>query len=186
MRKKLFIAAPLAAAALVAGGIATAVAHGSHSGDGTPSTARSVGPAASITITNCKLPKTDFTTNDTTGLSTTSTTYVPVPGMTKSITQGTTTAGCVVVDVSAYSYAAGTNALEFVSVTLDGAPGNPGEVQFSGDDDEDGDGAWARTHAAVFAFTAVAPGAHTVSMVFRSFDGQSVALHRPAMTIEHK
>lgn len=184
MAKKWFIAAPLAAA-LVAAGIATAVAQGSDGRDGTPSAARSVAPAASVTTSNCRLPKTDFRTNDTLSLSTASTTYVAVPGMTKTITQGTRTRGCVVVDVSGFSWAP-ADALEYVSVRLDGVLGNPTEVQFSGDDDEDGDGRWAQTHSAIFVFPNVAPGNHTVSMVFRSFDGQEVFLHRPAMAIEHK
>ena len=55
---------------------------------------------------------------------TTSTSYVAVPGMTKPIWQGTDEAGCALVDVPAYSYAPGT-ALENVSVTLDGGHAKP-------------------------------------------------------------
>jgi hypothetical protein len=184
MTKRLWVAAPLAAA-LAAAGIATAVAQGSAAGHGTAHRATRVAPAATVAISNCRLPKADFITNDVYNLSTTSTSYVAVPGMTKKITQGGSTSGCVVVNVSGYSYAP-DGALEFVSVKLDGVQGSPYEVQFSGDDDEDGDGRWAQAHAAVFAFRGVAPGIHTISMVYNSFDGHEVFMNEPAMSIGHK
>jgi hypothetical protein len=40
----------------------------------------------------------------------------------------------------------------------------PADTQFSGDDDEDNDALWARTHAAQFAFVSVAPGTHTIQI----------------------
>ena len=179
MAKRLLIAVPLAAA-LAGAGIATAVAQPSRAGDGTPNHATSTAPAASVGVSNCRLPKTDFITNDVLSLSTTSTSYVAVPGMTKRITQGGSTPGCVVVDVSGYSYAP-NGALLNVSVKLDGVLGSPYEVQFSGDD-----GQWAQAHSAVFAFRGVPPGTHTVSMVYESFDGQAVFMHEPAMSVAHK
>jgi hypothetical protein len=179
MAKKLLIAVPLAAA-LAGAGIATAVAQVSRGWDGTPNHATRAAPAAPVTISNCRLPKADFITNDVLSLSTTSTSYVPVPGMTKTITQGGSTPGCVVVDVSGYSYAP-NGALLNVSVKLDGVLGNPYEVQFGGDDGE-----WATTHSAVFAFRGVRPGTHSVSMVYESFEGRMVSMHEPAMSIAHK
>jgi hypothetical protein len=136
---------------------------------------------ASIALSNCKLPKADFITNDTTGLSTASTSYAAVPGMTKTITIPGSVVSCVVVDASAFAFAPG-GALEYVSVTLDGNLGSPTELQFAGDTK----GSWAEAHAGVFAFPNVAPGNHSVALVFKSLDGSTVFLHRPAMEIQHK
>jgi hypothetical protein len=178
MGKKVLITLTLAAACAGAG-IATAVARGSSGSNGTPYHAGRASSTATFSISNCWLPKTDFITNDVFNLTTTSTSYVPVPGMTKRIWEGGSKPGCLLVDVSAYSYAKGT-ALEFVSVTLDGVQGKPFEVQFSGNDGE-----WAEAHAAQFAFSQVAPGYHHVSLVFNSFDGQAVFIDEPAMSVRH-
>jgi len=136
---------------------------------------------ASISTSNCKLPKADFVTNDTTGLTTTSTTYVAVPGMTKTVNLGGTGPSCVLVDVSGFAFAPG-GALEFVSVQIDGVTGSPIETQFAGDTK----GVFAEAHSALFGFPSVAAGSHSVAMVFRSLDGKSVFVHRPAMQISHK
>jgi hypothetical protein len=104
-------------------------------------------------------------------------TYVAVPGMTKTVT---VKAGCILVDVSAFAFAPG-GALEFVSVTLDGSQGNPTETQFAGDTK----GVFAEAHASLFAFANVTAGSHTVAMVFRSLDGKTFFVHRPAMQIDH-
>jgi hypothetical protein len=146
---------------VVAAAIATAVYAASRGGPGGVP-AGTEGGQGSISITNCKAGKSDFITNDTTGLSTTSTTYVPVPGMTKTVTISGHAPSCLLVDVSGFAFAPGA-ALEFVGVTVDGNLG-----------------------AANFAFQGVSPGAHSVAMVFRSNSGATVFLHRPAMQIDHK
>jgi hypothetical protein len=169
------------AVAIAVVGISTGVyaaTRGASKGGVAAGTAR---PNASISITNCKVPKADFITNDTTGLSTTSTTYVAVPGMTKTINIAGNVPSCVLVDASAFAFAPG-GALEFVSVTLDGNQGNPIETQFAGDTK----GVYAEEHASLFGFAGVSPGSHTVALVFKSFDGKQVFLHRPAMEIDHK
>src|SRR5205823_11441001 len=137
----------------------------------------------SISITNCKAPNVDFITNDTTGINTTSTSYVAVPGMTKAITIPGTAATCVVVHVAAFSFAPGSGNLEFVSVGLDGTTANcnPTETQFSAQDVT-----FAQAHAFLCAFPSVAPGTHSVALLFRSLSGSTVFLHRPSMSIEHK
>jgi hypothetical protein len=174
-RRWLILTAALAGAAVIAGAVYASASGGGP--DGVAATGAV--PASSITISNCKAAKTDFIANDTTSLSTTSTSYVAVPGMTKTV--NVAKAGqCLVADVSAFAFAPG-QALEYVSVTLDGNLGSPSEVQFAGDTQ----GIWAEAHAAVFAFPNVSGGAHTVAMVFRSLDGKSVILHRPAMSINH-
>jgi len=179
IRKRLVI---LTLAAFVATAAITTAVYASGRGaadGGVP--AGGLSDQASIAITSCKSGKSDFVTNDVTGLSTTSTSYVAVPGVTKTVTISGTAPSCVVVHASAFAFAPG-QALEYVSATLDGNLGNPTEVQFAGDTQ----GIWAEAHAAVFAFPNVSPGSHTVTLVFKSLDGKTVFLHRPAMEIEHK
>ena len=183
MSKKRTLMVLAAVVSVVAVGGATAVyasGHGASKG-GVAGLSAPSAPQSSISITNAKLPKTDFITNDSTGLGTTSTTYVAVPGMTKSISLAGTAPSAVVVEVSAFAFAQGAGKLEFVSVTLDGAQGNPSETQFAAED-----GTFAVAHAALFAFPGVSPGSHSVAMVFKSFDGTTVFVHRPAMDIRHK
>jgi len=138
-------------------------------------------PNASISIRNCKVPKVDFITNDNTGLGTTSTTYVPVPGMTTTISIAGTASTCIVVNAAAFAFAQGAGHLEYVSVTLDGNLCNPTETQFAAEDSS-----LARAHAFLCAFPSVTPGSHSVALVFRSLDGSQVFIHRPSMSIEHK
>lgn len=175
-------AACLAVALTAFAGVTLAVA----GDDGVPD--GSEAPNVSLAITNCLAGRSDFLSNDNLSLSTTSGVYVPVPGMTKAINQGQT--GCVIVTLSSYAFASdssGTNELQFVRVVLDGTRlCSPIEWQWNGDDDEDDDGAWARTHGAVCAFGNVAAGAHTVQMQHRSNGGGTVTLHRPSMHIEHR
>ena len=145
-------------------------------------------PNVSLVISNCLATRSDFISNDTTGLTTSSVAYVAVPGMTKVINQAQT--GCVIVTLSSYAFAAdsgGPNQLQFVRVVLDGQRlCSPIEWQWDGDDDVDGDSSWARTHGAVCAFSNVAAGNHTIQMQHRSNAGGSVFLHRPSMHIEHR
>ncbi len=61
----------------------------------------------------------------------------------------------------------------------------PGEVQFSGDDDEDGDGRWARSAAYNFLCT-VTPGVHTFKAQFRSLDGGLVFIHKSSLFVHHR
>ena len=69
--------------------------------------------------------------------------------------------GCIIVVVSDYPFATGVELLD-IRVTVDGATGSPPEVQFSGDDDENADGKWARSHSAQFVFV-ILKGPHTVT-----------------------
>src|SRR5205809_583480 len=92
-------------AVVAAAGTATAVyaAVRGANPDGTAAGSATASPNGSISITNCLTKKSDFITNDSTGLSTTSTTYVAVPGMSKSITIPGTASTCVVVHVAGFS-----------------------------------------------------------------------------------
>jgi hypothetical protein len=175
-RKRVLIVA--LAALVVTAGIATGVYASTRGASSDGVAVGTAAPQASISITNCKAAKSDYITNDVTGLGTASTTYVPVPGMTKTVTTNKT--ACVLVTVSAFAFAQGAGNLEFVTVTLDGNQGNPTETQFSAED-----GTLAFAHASVFGFANVPPGAHSVALMFRSNSGNQVFLHRPAMQIDH-
>jgi hypothetical protein len=140
----------------------------------------SFAPGASIVFSNCLATRSDFISNDTLTLSTTSTSYVPVPGMTKVINQAQT--GCVIVTLSSFAFASANSETQMVRVVMDGNRlCSPIEWQWDGDD-----GTRARTHGAVCAFTNVLPGNHIVQMQHRSLAGNSVFIHRPSMHIEHR
>jgi hypothetical protein len=135
---------------------------------------------ASLLVSNCLATRSDFISNDVLSLSTTSTAYVPVPGMTKVINQAQT--GCVIVTVSSFAFASLNSETQFVRIVLDGNRlCSPIEWQWDGDD-----GTRARTHGAVCAFGGVAAGNHIVQMQHRSSGGNTVFQHRPSMHIEHR
>ena len=79
-RKRFLIA--VLAVSVAAVGISTGVYAATRGASEGGVAAGAAAPNASISITNCKVPKADFITNDNTGLSTTSTTYVACAGST--------------------------------------------------------------------------------------------------------
>jgi hypothetical protein len=103
--------------------------------------------------------------------------------MTKTVSVGGSVPSCLVVHVAAFSFAPGSGILEFVSVGLDGTTANcnPTETQFSAQD-----ATFAQAHAFLCAFPSVAPGTHSVALLFKSLTGAMVFIHRPSMSIEHK
>jgi hypothetical protein len=119
--------------------------------------------------------------------STTSSSYVNVPNTSISFLQGGSGNGCVIVTFSAESWAE-YGRLIFVRARLDDAiTAAPGAVQFSGDDDEDGDGRWARSRAFTFVFPAVPPGAHFVRMEYRSVTaGRRVYIGKHNTVVQHR
>jgi hypothetical protein len=124
-------------------------------------------------------------------ISTTSAAFVDMPGMSVTFTiAGTARRNCVKVEFSAYTFAANApvaGQLLMVRALLDGATvGSPGEVQFSGDDDEDADGSWARSHAFNFEFKDIAAGPHTIKIQWRSFFGGTVFAHSRSVFVHHK
>jgi hypothetical protein len=151
-----------------------------------------VAPQAVVRRT-CSTPRLSYASSDTTGVSTTSTTYVNVPDMSVSFTISGTASTCIVVSYTAEVYTGSDpnsligNEVMFVRARLDGAVvGFPAEAQFEGDSDEDGDGAWARAHAFNFVFPNVAPGAHTLRIQWRSIFGGTVVTHRRTAVVYHK
>lgn len=120
--------------------------------------------------------------------STTSTSYVTVPGTAFSFTQ--TTAGCAIVTFSAESWAPGGNKLIHLEAVMDGgareAIGDPGDIQFSGDDDENNNQHWARSRAFTFVFSSVSAGAHALYIKWRSDTvGGKVYLGKHSVVLVH-
>jgi hypothetical protein len=132
-----------------------------------------------VVVTNCTITTADFI-NDAGPFHTASGTFVAIPGMTKAVKVDGTTSSCVLAVVSGDSMTTSGEAI-YVGVTLDGHLGNPSFVQFSMNDPSA-----AQEHAALFAFRSVAPGTHTVAMVFKSAFGGTVSISRPAMRIDHR
>ena len=136
--------------------------------------------AGSIAVANCEITKVKFITYDTGPFNTASGTFVAIPGMTTAVTVGGNTPSCVLAEVSGDSFTTSREA-EHVGVTIDGSLGKPSFVQFSMNDPSA-----AQEHAALFVFPSVAPGIHTVAMVFKSAFGGTVSISRPAMRIDHQ
>lgn len=142
------------------------------------SRAISSGNCAGLTATKFKA---DTDVNDTTS----SGSFVTVHGTAISFNQSA--AGCVIVTFSSESYAE-FGRLLYVRARLDGATtAAPGAIQFSGDDDEDEDGRWARSRSYTFIFPSVASGNHTVTMEFRSGAfGRAVHLGKHTTVVQHR
>ena len=164
-------------AVMAIAGVAFGAARGATR-SGLPRAHQAVHPATSVTGA-CKAPKVSFTTNDVTSISTASTSYVAIPGM--SVSFNTTGTSCAVAKFSAYAFAQGAGQLEFVTATLDGRGSSPTESQFTAED-----GVLAAQHAVQFVWTGVGPGAHTVVVYFKSLTGNSVFVHRPSLVVDHK
>lgn len=140
-----------------------------------------------VTTGTCITNQSTYAASTLDGSSTTSTSFVNLGEGAVTFQQGLGN-GCAIVNFSSMAFAAsGGSALLYVRALLDGATvAIPFETQFTGDDDEDGDGRWARSHSYTFIFPRVAPGLHTVQMQFRSFDGGSVTLHRHTTVVQHR
>ena len=186
-RKRLVIAT--AVVAVAATGITTAAVQGSGRGaadggipagaatftGGLPSKASKV----TGTLSKCKTGKAEVVASNDTNLSTTSSTFVPLMSTTFK-----TAKGCVIVNVSGYSFATGGELLD-LTASLDGSTGLPSYTQFSGDDDENANSEWARAHSAQFMFLADHGGTHTVTVWWLSLFGGTVFMHQPSMTVFH-
>jgi hypothetical protein len=116
------------------------------------------------------LVKMSFATADDTGNSTFSTIHEPVPDMSVSFTSSQ--GAPMIITYSAYSFAP-AGALMYVVARVDGLDAEPGEVQFDGDSDENGNNQWAKSHSFTWVMPPVPPGPHTVEIFFRTSDSIS-------------
>jgi hypothetical protein len=148
---------------------------------------RDVAPQAVTTLTKCTAGHLSFKTdNASPSASTTSTSFVDVANTSITFKIGGTKPACATVTFSGYTFAAAGSELMFVQAVIDGVPIAPGSVQFSGDDDEDSDGAWARSHQAQWIAPGLAPGTHTAKIQFMSLTGQTVFIHKATTTVVSK
>jgi hypothetical protein len=155
------------------------------SGNGTPGAAAAAPSPQAIFTGSCNITRNSWASNDvTSAATTTSQTFVNVTGMSVAFLPH---ADCAEITFSAYSFAAESDALMFVRARINDVDCLPGEVQFSGDDDEDADGDWARSHSFTFVCRGFHPGLHasTALVQFRSFFGQLVFLHKPTMVVRY-
>lgn len=137
---------------------------------------------------SCTITRVNFVTKETLATTTSSAAYTNIPELTVPFTMAGTTRSCVKVEFAAMVFAGNQPGnLMRVRARLDGVTiGSPTDVQLTGDDDEDNDGRWARSHAMNFAFNNVAPGPHTISIQFQSFSGGPVFVHKASVFVHHR
>jgi hypothetical protein len=151
---------------------------------GLPHGAQEITPRA-VVKRACPVSRMTIASSNDINVTTTSTSFVDVPGMAVSVNIPGTTNVCVDVQYTATVWT-DSNELIFVQATIDGVPCFPPDVQFEGDSDEDGDGMWARAHAFDFICQNVRPGVHTFKIQWRSFSGGPVFTHWRTMKVKHK
>jgi hypothetical protein len=185
-RKGIYLLVAASVAVLAVGGTAVAKnLSGNVTRGGVEVTTGHAAPAA-VESGTCDTVKQNFVAASDGGLSTTSTTYVDVPSMTSTFTVGGTGKSCLTVMFTGYSYAS-SDELIMIQALLDGTRASKQtDVLFSGDDDEDSDGKWARAHAWVFDFKNVTAGSHTITIQWKSYSGGQVFMHQRTMVILHK
>jgi hypothetical protein len=168
---------------LVLGLATVAIGATSHANNGMAAPA-SNGPDTVLTGA-CRTVKVNFATNDANS-TTTSSSFAVIPGMSVTFTIPGTVSTCVTAEYSGQAFAPAGQLINIEAV-LDGVTvAGPGEVQLAGDTDENANGEWSRSYAMQFAFPAVSPGTHTVTIVWRSFFGGSVSINRGSMIVQHK
>jgi hypothetical protein len=124
-------------------------------------------------------------------ITTFSQTFVNVPDMALSFTQGGTTPGCVIVRYSAEVLsspgASGDNDQMIVRPLLDGnVQSLPPQSDLTSDDDEDHDRRFLRSHSFEFLFSSVSPGPHTVVMQWRGTQSSVMNKRSRITTVLHR
>jgi hypothetical protein len=151
---------------------------------GVPSSGETV-ESQVVTSGSCSTSRLTFAANNAVNIVANNQAFQNVAGWTVTVNISGTTSTCVKFQCNAFSFTAPDQLLN-VRATLGAQVGLPGEVQFDGDSDEDGDGRWARSHHADFYFRSVAPGTYTARCQFRSVFGGTVALHKPRIGVHHR
>jgi hypothetical protein len=136
-------------------------------------------PAAAAVAGNCATTATRFKWT-TTFSSTTSTTYVNMPEMATTITQGST--GCVIVQFSAAA-AANANQQMVVRVQLGSNFCGPLDQPFI--KAPAGTGAGSSSHAMTFVCQAVGPDVYTVRVQYLSVSGGQVIVTNRTMLVHY-
>lgn len=152
-----------------------------------PSNTRAAEPRTIESGTCTEMTKVKFKSDNSIDGSTVSGSFVDVSGANVSFTQGGSSSGCVIVTFTAEVFAPKSR-LMFVRARLDGSKNAaPGAVQLTGDDDEDGDDAWARSHSFTFIFPSVSPGSHQLNIQYRSgLGGERVFLGKHTTVLQYR
>lgn len=175
--KRIFLAAIVVA--LVFAATSVAIGATSHPNNGLAGR-QTAGPATIITG-SCKAPKVNFASNDV-GVSTTSMVFANLPGAAVGFSIPGTARSCIVAEYSGQAFAPDASLIQ-IQVLLDGATaGAPGIVQLVGNDT----GTFSDSYAMQFVWTNVAPGAHSVTVQWRSFNGASVSINKGTLVVQHK
>jgi len=152
-----------------------------------PEDSRAAAPTAVLSGGCSDANKINYKSDDSINKSTFSSSFVDVPNSAVLFTQGGAVASCVIVTFTAEAFAPGSRLLQIRARLDNSVTAAPGNVQLSGDDDEDGDGRWARSQAFTFIFPSVAPGPHNVRMQFRSPDVfGNVYIHKHTIMVQHR
>jgi len=116
---------------------------------------------------------------------TTSLSFVDVPDMSVDfVAKGND--GCALVEYSASTFADAGNVV-YVRALLDGTTVcAPDALQLSGDDDENGDGKWSRSHAFNFVCTGLIAGDHNIKIQWMGFTGGVIYVHQRSLFVHHK
>lgn len=132
-----------------------------------------VSPPASVTRGACTIAR-EKVVSTAQGASTSSTTPVNLPNAVIDLSLATT--GCVIVDLSAETFAPNGELMQ-VQVLLDGAQMAPGLTQLSGNDVQ-----WATSHAHSFVATNVPSGTHVIQVQYNSLEGNPVYVNDFTLT----
>ncbi len=165
---------------LMLGGTALAAGNGQAPAPRAEARATTSGTCSEMTQVSYKADN-DVSTSTASGV------FVDVSGARVNFTQGGEGNGCAIVTFSSESYAE-FDRLLLVRAQMDGSKiAAPGAIQFSGDDDEDEDGRWSRSHSFTFIFPSVSPGEHTIAVQFRSQNFERrVYLGKHTTVVQHR
>jgi len=164
----------------------TDIGHAENTGRA-PEDSRAAAPAALQSGGCVNMTKINYAADDSINKFTSSTGFVNIPNSVVSFAQGGTTNDCVIVTFTAEAIAPANRLMLVRSVLDSSVVAAPGGVQFTGDNDEDFDGRWARSHAFTFVFPSVAPGLHNVKMQFRSpATFGNVYIHKHTVVVQHR
>ena len=139
-------------------------------------------PADAVVVArNCgALPQVN-TVHSTTSQTGSSNVFAPVAASLVNFTIAGNVRSCVIVTFSAQAYAP-NGRLIWVRALRDGVQSVDGEIAFAA---EDGNFAQSRSYS--FLFPSVTPGAHQITMEYRSqVNGQAVNIDRFAVEVHHR
>ncbi len=152
-----------------------------------PDGPQAAAPQATVSGICTDMTKINYKSDDSIDHSTFSTSFVNVPKASVGFNQGGSSSGCVIVTFTAEAFTDPDGLMQVRARLDDSVTAAPGVVQFSGDEDEDADGRWARSHAFTFIFPSVAPGSHLVRIQFRTVDFfRQVVIHKHTVVVQHR